>query len=344
MSKSDTIQEVDIEIFAAFGTIMSVLMIGGLAGNIICFRMTRRMLKNKPSLALVLNLNMSDIIVACVSWVGFMFQHIAVYSGVKIHVVVHKIFWSVLVGLGNVTLFTLVGLAGDCFIALRWPLHYKGIATYKSINVYIAVIWACSVLTGSSDFLIALSRSSDKDYSFTEVIRDTLVFAGSDQSVEQILTSSITMLISNLLSFLCLVVMVFMYAYILIKIRHIHSNRTLSKQGGFKSEIHAFRTTLMIFTSFLLLWLPTLVVNILSIAHPNFLSKLTFLEVSVIGHTADTLLLVHSIVDALIYGVRVKKTIHRQRKSRRNQANFSRANTFRKVSSDSDRTPPEYQV
>lgn len=334
----------DTNHFAVFGIIMSGLTIGALVGNIICFRMTKRLLKNKRSLALVLNLNISDIIVAMVSWTGFMFQNIAVYHGLDIHVVVHKVFWSILVTLGNVTLLTLTGLALDCFVALRWPLHYKEIVTYKCINVYIGTIWVCSVLAGASDFLVAATRTNGKEsYFFTDAIRDSIVYTDMGGSLTKIVTASITMLISNALSFLCLVIMISTYAYILKTIRHIYSDRSLSKQGGFKSEIHAVRTTLMIFTSFLLLWLPTLVINVVSIAQPDYLSKLGVVEVSIIGYTADTLLMVHSIVDALIYGVRVKKTIQRQRKSRKDQAGFSRANTFRRTRS-SDRSSPDGQV
>ncbi|XP_067932277.1 serine-rich adhesin for platelets-like [Watersipora subatra] len=328
---------------ATFGTIMTALMIAALTGNILCFKLTRRLLWNKPSLALVLNLNMSDIIVACVSWVGFVFQHIAIYSGLDIHVIIHKVFWSILITLANVTLLTLVGLACDCFIALRWPLHYKSIATYKSVNIYIAVIWILSIVAGSSDFMVAAGKHQPEKTFYGDIIRDSMVFTGTDRRGLEVLIASLTMLISNTLSFICLMLMVGMYAYILLKIRRVRIDNTLSKQGGFKSEIAAVRTTAMIFTSFLLLWLPTLIMNILSMTEPNYLSGLSYLQASIIGYTADSLLMVHSIVDAFIYGVRIKKTLTRHRKSRESQAGFSRANTIKRRNSDYDTTPPEYQ-
>lgn len=334
---------VDGKSFAAFGTIMSLLAIGALVGNIICFKMTHRLLRSKPSLALVLNLNMSDIVVALVSWIGFMFQQTAAYIQLEVHILVHKLFWSILLALGNVTLLTLTGLAGDCFMALRWPLHYRDMATNRSINIYITVIWIFSILAGGGDFLAAVSAAGSKDQSFADAVHESMVLTRTDLTITDRLTASIAMLMSNSLSFLCLLTMLTMYGYILRKIRQIHSDRRLSKQGGFKSEIHAVRTTLMIFTSFLLLWLPTFIVNIVSVAKPDFLSKLSALEASFIGHSADSLLMVHSMVDAVIYGVRVNKTIRRHRKNREGQAGFSRANTLRKTSS-SDKTPPVHQV
>lgn len=333
-------KDLSVETLASFGTIMSLLTLGALIGNIICFRMTWNLLKSKPSLALVLNLNMSDIIVALISWSAFMLQHLAAYAEIDIGVIVHKLIWSLLVGLGNVTLLTLTGLAGDCFIALRCPLQYKRMVTTRTINIYITLIWISSALFGGSDFIAALVRMK-KTNSYKDAIRDTIVFTGRDSFLD-ILTASITMLLSNGLSFICLVTMVVMYGYILNKIKQIQSNKALTevKQVGLKRDIRAVRTTLMIFTSFLLLWLPTLIVNIVSMAIPNFLSRLSHTEAAILGYSADALLMVHSMVDAVIYGTRVRKTIQRHQQSRKSQKDFLRASTKRTVSvTDSDRSP-----
>lgn len=321
-----------VTIFAVFGTVMSLLAVCALVGNVICFRWTRRLSATKPSMALVLNLNMCDIIVAATSWAAFMMQHIADQLDYSIHVIVHKIIWSIIVGLGNVTILNLVGLAADCFIALRWPLHYKEIATQRSITMFIIVVWVSSVIAGAGDFIVAASRTT-ADLSYADAVRETFILTRGN--TEEKLRSSITMLLSNSLSFVSLLTMTTMYSYILYKIRSIRrSNSKLNKQaGGLKNEINAVRTTLFIFTSFLLLWLPTLAMNIISVIRPDFLSTLTHLQASLIGYTADTLLMLHSIVDALIYGRRVFKNIGRQRKSRRDNLEFSRAYTLRRTSS-----------
>ena len=307
--------------FATFGTIMSLLTVASLVGNIVCYRMTNRLRRNKPSLALVLNLNVSDTLVALVSWCSFMTQHIANHANSTISVIVHKAFWSLLVTLGNVTLLTLSGLAADCFIALRWPLHYRDITTIKAVRIYLAVSWIVSTLAGGSDFIAAIFKSE----SFTDAVHDSMVFSKSNKSVGEKLTASLTVLTSNILSLACLTALILLYGYILSKIHRIKKDNVLSKRGGFRSEVHAVRTTLMVFFSFLLLWLPTLVINIVSVLEPYFLSKLSLIEASFIGYSADTLLMVHSIVDAVIYGVRIKNTISRQRKSRLTLIDYTRS-------------------
>lgn len=339
---SENNHEASTTTFATFGTLMSLLAIGALVSNIVCFRMTRRLARNKPAMALVLNLNACDTMVALISWAAFMMQHIAEQAGYMIpySVIIHKVVWSILVGLGNVTILNLVGLAADCFVALRWPLHYKEIATKRTVNIFIAIVWISSIIVGSGDFLTAATRTTE-ELSFVDAIRDSYVL--TQHNTKEKLAASISMLMSNSLSFISLITMMIMYGYILYKIRTIRSNTTLSKQGGsFRSEINAVRTTLMIFTSFLLLWLPTLIINILSVIKPDFLSKLNIVEASFVGYTADTLLMVHSIVDAAIYGRRVFKTIGRQRKSRRDQTTFSRENTLRRASSGQEKTVSIY--
>lgn len=311
---SEAEDAVETTSFAIFGSIMSLLMIASVIGNVVCFRLTNRMVKNKPSLVLVLNLNVSDILVSLFTLTAFMTQHVSRQIGTEIDVVVHKIFWSAIIALGNMTILTLSGLAADCFVALRWPLHYKDISTLKAIRIYIAISWILSTIFGFGDFILAASNNSN---SYNEAVRDTMVFSSAKYStLSSKLTASMTMLFSNGMSFLCLCLLVIIYTYILAKIKKIKLNKTLSKQGGFRSEVHAVRTTLMVFTSFLLLFAPTLVVNIITVIQPGFLSKLSLIEASFIGYTADCLLLVHSMVDAIIYGVRVNKTIHRQRRSR----------------------------
>ena len=319
--------------FAAFGTVMSILTIGALIGNIFCFHYTRRLYGTRPSMALVLNLNMCDVLVAVISWAAFIIQHVADRLDVGIHVIVHKVVWSVIVGLGNVTILNLVGLAADCFIALRWPLHYKEIATQRSVSMFILGVWTCSIISASGDFISAASKTT-AELSFADAVHESFTLTRGSTTTHK-LTASITMLLSNTISFLSLLTMAFMYSYILHKIKLIRiSNSKLNQQAGrFKSEINAVRTTLFIFTSFLLLWLPTLVMNIISVSKPDFLSKLSHVQASIIGYTADTLLMLHSIVDSLIYGKRVFNTITRQRKSRRDNLEYSRANTIKRTSS-----------
>lgn len=291
-------------------------MIASTVSNIVCFRLTNRMVKNKPSLILVLNLSISDILVSLFTWTAFMIQHISSLADNKINDVVHKIFWSLILTMGNMTILTLSGLAADCFIALRWPLHYRDISTLKAVRIYIFVSWIVSIISGFGDFLLAIAKSNSKTL-YMEAIRDTMYFTSTKYStLTAKVTASLTMLLSNSLSFFCLCLLVVIYSYVLVKINKVRRNKTLSKQGGFRSEVHAVRTTLMVFTSFLLLFVPTLVINIITVIQPNFLSKLSHIEASFIGYTADCLLLVHSMVDAIIYGKRVSKTINRQRKSR----------------------------
>lgn len=327
IEKSDKTETIS---FATFGTIMSILTIGAVISNVICFRMTKRLLRNKPSLVLVLNLNISDVLVAVVSWTAFMTQHISNQYEHNLNVVVYKVFWSILVALGNCTILTLSGLALDCFAALRWPLHYKDMSTSRAVKIFIGITWSVSLIAGGGDFLLAASKTTGKK-SYYDAIHDTMVLTSSEDSVTEKVTASLTLLMSNILSFMCLVALVIVYGYVLTKIRKIKRNTSLSKQGGFKSEIHAVRTTLMVFASFLLLWIPTLTINVITVIQPDFLSGLNYLEASFIGYTADSLLMVHSMVDALIYGKRVKKTINRQRRSRLNLQDYLR--TMKKVSS-----------
>ena len=209
----------------------------------------------------------------------------------------------------NMTLFNLMGMAVDHFVAITRPLHYQVIMTTKRVFASLVVMWILAIAAGLSDFFSGIGYYHIfKDYyNYCEIVWQTAY-------QEEYVTFA--------LAFMCLLIMMILYIQIYARIHrhkqpgenrvHAYESRNNSKacHNRQKKNHKPLMTTLLILGSFVVCWLPMCIFQLVLIAivklNPEVLFNVAVLLLD-IDQYLYALSLLNCIADPIIYAVRMKE-------------------------------------
>ena len=202
----------------------------------------------------------------------------------------------------NVTLFNLMGMAVDHYVAIMRPLHYVTAMTKRRSIVSIALIWSVAIFLSFIDFLSPVWHSKKKSsdwssYNYCERVYET---PHTDEYT--------TLAIAGV----CFIVMLYVYGNIYVTVRHKQraqeGMRASHLQPRRKRNIRALVTTLLILGSFMICWFPQLTfqltLNAINKLQPELLHSYSD-KLIPLNHAIFAWFILNCILDPLIYTLRM---------------------------------------
>ncbi|CAH1789808.1 unnamed protein product [Owenia fusiformis] len=257
---------------------------------------------------LIISLCFSDVFTA-LSVVGMEIENAhfnPLYSygepGYPSKICMHMILKGLQISAHIISLFNLLGLAFDHYIKILKPMKYQTLMSRKRMRSMLVFFWTSAFILGFSDFWIATIST----YHFCNEKCDPIV-----NYCDRVFCSRYEPeYIMFAVTFLCIIVMTYIYILIFIRIRRYHiftrenSNNTARNQRGLV-------TTFLIVATFVVCWLPYLLFTItMLIKMYSTIDMAPILEVYKIFKNNEfyifDIVLVNSICDPILYAVRMK--------------------------------------
>lgn len=189
----------------------------------------------------------------------------------------------------------LLGLAINHYIGIANPLHYQSIVTRRVTLWTIALTWILPLAFNMIYFSLV------KDEGYQRPTCDSFIF---------LLSRTYRIIIASMF-FLPLVAMVIIYVHILVIIRHhrkgvLESTQTEQTRQQMKSNIKAVVTTLLILGTYVIGWMPAVIVfiTICLDCMINF-TEVNPLVLTVTNVTSNCLIIIKSLVDPIVYAARI---------------------------------------
>ena len=207
------------------------------------------------------------------------------------------------------TLFNLLGMAIDHYVAVMKPFHYQRLLNRLHGNCMIVCFWLLGAMLGFSDFYIEswdVKKIQELfGVNFCEAIWIT-------RYQEEYWVFACTVITG--ISMLCIYIRIY-YQIRVLQQQELSKASFGSGEGRLKRSFYAQRlkslgTTLLILCTFLLCWLPICVLQVTLILYlyldPWALSSYLFILQNLNNHLFN-LLLVNTIMDPIIYVVRIRQ-------------------------------------
>ena len=199
-----------------------------------------------------------------------------------------------------ISLFNLFCLAVDHYIAIMKPLHYIRVTSRKRTTLVILTAWGLAFLGGFSNFFNGFMNTIwNGTYSLNFCER---TFHG-DYEAEYLVIA---------VALVCFGIILYIYCEICCLVKNL--DNLFKMRGAAGEQIHknkkSLYTTGLIIGSFVVCWLPHMIFQIIMLiaVHTDAQSVrrllLVYLE---INDCIYTLLVVNSIIDPIIYAVRLKE-------------------------------------
>ena len=199
-----------------------------------------------------------------------------------------------------ITLLNLLGLALDHYFATVRPLDYPVLLSRKRANVLIIAFWILACFLGISDFYVP-------EPLFSYCTRDILV-----NYCERVFCSKYNgEYVLFALALVCFVLMSIIYVTIYVQLKRYH-NMQLEIRNQVKKNKKGLVTTIIILCIFIFCWMPYClfeIVMILSIQYSNDIFKILkyFKLMNIVDCYLFNILLLNSILDAVIYSLRMRE-------------------------------------
>lgn len=202
----------------------------------------------------------------------------------------------------------LLGLAINHYIGIVKPLHYQSIMTRFNTCLTIALTWLLPLV-----FCMV----------YFSVIKDEGFQSENCAKFEFLLVRKFRYIVASLF-FLPLLVMVFIYAHILVIIRRhrrgvLQYQQTEQTKAQMKSNIKAVVTTLLILGTYLLGWIPAVMIFIVicnDCAQPLSIYGKHPILLTVLTAAFNSLIIAKSCIDPIVYAARIteiKEALRRMR-------------------------------
>lgn len=197
-----------------------------------------------------------------------------------------------------ISLLNLFAMALDHYISILQPLHYYHIMNRFRGNLMITVLWVTAFVGGFSNFFAGFAKTAEDSYmNFCEYTLYT------EYQAEYIVI---------IMALICLISISVIYIRIYREVKRINAKcATLLKDGLHNKK--ALRTTLLIISTFVVCWLPSMTFQIAMIiqVHVNTDSVKDLFETLIRANKyLYALLIVNSLCDPVIYAVRLKEVQH----------------------------------
>ena len=191
------------------------------------------------------------------------------------------------------SLFNLLAMAVDHYIAILMPYRYVHLLNKRRTNFMIAFLWTVGFIWGFSSFFGGFQKSEELKYlNFCEVTN----FSDFHSEYLVVFTAGV-----------CSVAMLFIYIRIFCVVRRVSTEcTTLHKDGLHNTK--ALRTSALIVGTFVVCWFPNLVFQVSVLIQLNALNSRNVIYETLFR--ANTylyiLVVVNSVCDPIIYAARLR--------------------------------------
>ncbi|ELU13070.1 hypothetical protein CAPTEDRAFT_200128 [Capitella teleta] len=200
----------------------------------------------------------------------------------------------------NMTLFNLMAMAADHYLAILRPLHHQSMMSKRRSKLLLISLWTISVVAGFSDYLYAIPKYKRvvSRFTFCEVVY-------LSPYNEEYLTFGI--------SFVAFVQMLYCYIRICVRIKQREKCMLVRTNGlhvQLKYNTRGLITTLLIVGTFVLCWLPMCLFQVALIikVKTDYNSVVPLLaKLTTIDQYLYDLHLINAICDPIIYAVRMSE-------------------------------------
>jgi len=188
------------------------------------------------------------------------------------------------------TLFNLVLMAVDHYLAIMYAIHYDRLFSEARVNISIVALWSTSVFCGVLEIIISISGYTDLTFPFcVHVNKD-------DFNYQMVIVIFVFVIL------LCLIIL---YTRICLQVHNLvkHDNLRSRHSHSFKAII----TTFIIIGTFALCWCPLGMFHIvlyLQPPDPLTIDESAIQRLFLINDVLFTLLLFNSLLDPITYAVR----------------------------------------
>ncbi|XP_023931476.1 beta-2 adrenergic receptor-like [Lingula anatina] len=220
--------------------------------------------------------------------------------------------WLVVRGLictaNVISLLNLFGMAIIHFLAIKKPLRYRTSITTTHAKWMLGIFWLFSFLVGYSDLLIGLVDYHVKDDTTDNYCQHTIFNHFHSQQI------------MFAIAFVCFVVMAYLYGRIFHQMK-VHRSFAREDDTLFHSQGHcwplqhtyrnnrkAIRTTLLIFGTFFVCWMPLTMFELVMLirAKQGLIDSESVPTLLIAGEYLHDVLLLNSVCDPAIYIMRVR--------------------------------------
>ncbi|KAL3175116.1 hypothetical protein MRX96_040510 [Rhipicephalus microplus] len=191
------------------------------------------------------------------------------------------------------SVFHLLALAVNHYIGILRPLHYAATVTRRTVWLTTAAMWLVPLFF----FLLYFTSVPGQGFQVANCRYDFILW------------SPFRVTLSGLF-FIPLVLMCFIYTHIFVLVRRHQMGTGLSAQipGQLRRSVKAVYTTLLILGTYLIGWMPAVLFYVLTCLDcPLPITSLSFDLRLTFGILTNTLVLIKSFVDPVIYVVRMRE-------------------------------------
>lgn len=191
------------------------------------------------------------------------------------------------------SLFNLLAMAIDHFIAILMPYRYVHLLNRRRTNFMIAFLWTVGFIWGFSSFFGGFQKSEELKYlNFCE----TSNYSDFHSEYFVILTAAI-----------CSTAMIVIYTRIFCVVRKVSTESTTVHKDGLHNT-KALRTSALIVGTFVVCWFPNLVFQISVLIQLNAMNSRNEVYVTLFraNRYLYILVVVNSLCDPIIYAARLR--------------------------------------
>lgn len=191
------------------------------------------------------------------------------------------------------SLFNLLAMAVDHFIAILMPYRYVHLLNRRRTNFMIAFLWTVGFIWGFSSFFGGFQKSEDLKYlNFCE----TTNYSDFHSEYFVIFTAAI-----------CSTAMIVIYTRIFCVVRKVSTESTTVHKDGLHNT-KALRTSALIVGTFVVCWFPNLVFQISVLIQLNAMNSRNEVYVALFraNRYLYILVVVNSLCDPIIYAARLR--------------------------------------
>ena len=200
----------------------------------------------------------------------------------------------------NVILLNLMAMAINHYVAILQPFQLHILLSRTRTNIMIFILWGIALIAGFSDFFSPIGELDE--FFYWQWKFNYCEFIWLTKYQEEFITFAIALV--------CLVSMLFIYLRILFEVRYKSNQEIVARRSN--SNTKAVITTFFILVSFAVCWLPLCMFNIVLIIVTRGGDSGGYLKplipyLGIIEEYFYDLILLNTLCDPLIYGVRIKE-------------------------------------
>ncbi|XP_029427264.1 adenosine receptor A2a-like [Rhinatrema bivittatum] len=205
------------------------------------------------------------------------------------------------------SIFSLLAIAIDRYIAIRIPLRYNGLVTSQRANVIIAVCWLLSFIIGLTPMLGWHNRSKEESNCTQPMV--ACLFERVVTMDYMVYYNFFACVLGPLLLMLGIYLKIFMAARRQLKQMELKMLPGERSRSTLQKELHAAKSLAIIVGLFAFCWLPLHIINCFTLFCPHCPRPELWLmnQAIILSHF-------NSVVNPLIYAYRIREFRHTFRK------------------------------